>query len=188
MCTSDACRYVCVYVRDGAFRGCRGGPNRGREKLALEYLKARRGGGGGGGRASRSGRENEMGANAAVEQREARRKRERKNESARKRVGAREKPREEKCSWDSGVDDQTPRQREKQQRRRRQKQRAALAVAEGGMPFIFSSLSSTSEALSHIFPAEARPRGGFLGPTPRDAHLTENPAAGALLALSFPRR
>lgn len=102
---------------------------------------------------------------------------------------AREKPREEKCSWDSGVDDQTPRQREKQQRRRRQKQRAALAVAEGGMPFIFSSLSSTSEALSHIFPAEARPRGGFLARR-LDAHLTENPAAGALLAVSyaFPRR
>lgn len=31
--------HVCVYVRDGAFRGCRGseeGPNRGREKLALD--------------------------------------------------------------------------------------------------------------------------------------------------------
>lgn len=94
-----------------------------------------------------------------------------------------EEPREEKCSWDSGVDDQTPRQREKQQRRRRQKQRAALAVAEGGMPFIFSSLSSTSEALSHIFPAEARPR-GFLARW-LDAHLTENPAAGALLAVSY---
>lgn len=94
---------------------------------------------------------------------------------------AREKPREEKCSWDSGVDDQTPRQREKQQRRRRQKQRAALAVAEGGMPFIFSSLSSTSEALSHIFPAEAASSARRL-----DARLTENPAAGALLALLFP--
>lgn len=68
-------------MRDGAFRGCRGGPNRGREKLALEYLKARRGGGGG-------GRGNEMGANAAEEQREARRKKERKNESVRKRDGS----------------------------------------------------------------------------------------------------
>jgi len=94
---------------------------------------------------------------------------------------------EKKRSWDSGVDDQTPRQREKQQRRRRQKQCAA--VAEGGMPFIFSSLSSTSKALSHIFLSEARPRGGFLAQR-LDAHLTENPAAGALFAVSytFPRR
>lgn len=76
VCVHRICR--CVYMRDGVFRGCRGGeggPNRGREKLALEYLKARRGG----------GRGNEMGANAAEEQREARRKRKRKNENERER-------------------------------------------------------------------------------------------------------
>jgi len=47
-----------MYVRDEAFEGCRGNeedPNRGREKLALEYLKARRSG----------SQRDEMGANAA---------------------------------------------------------------------------------------------------------------------------
>jgi len=52
--------YVCACVRDEAFEGCRGNeedPNRGREKLALEYLKARRSG----------SQRDEMGANAAQE-------------------------------------------------------------------------------------------------------------------------
>lgn len=84
MCTSIR---KCVYVRDGAFRGCRGGeggPNRGREKLALEYLKARRGG----------GRRNEMGANVAEEQREAKeegKERERGRESESERAKERER-------------------------------------------------------------------------------------------------
>lgn len=98
------------------------------------------------------------------------------------RWGAEREREAEKRSWDSGVDDQTPRQRAKQQRRRRQKQqRAALAVAEGGMPFIFSSLSCTSEALSHIFPAGARGlEASSLLPRPtRDARPTEKPRSGS---------
>lgn len=74
-----------IWLRDGARTRARG-PDRGREKLALEYLKARRSGG------------NEMGANTAEEQRE--RERDTKREW--------EKGREEKRSRDSGVDDQTP--------------------------------------------------------------------------------
>jgi len=63
-------------------------------------------------------------------------------------------------------------------------------VAEGGMPFIFSSLSSTSEALSHIFPAEARGLEAASSARRLDARLTENPAARALheFSYAFPRR
>jgi len=111
---------------------------------------------------------------------------ERERERGRERERERGREREKKCSWDSGVDDQTPHQRAKQQRRR-QKQRAALAVAEGGMPFIFSSLSSTSEALSHVSPAAVRPRGGFFVRC-LNARLTENcSAAGTLLVVSLTR-
>lgn len=51
--------HVCVYERWSVSKGRRRSPNRGREKLALEYLKARRGGG---------GRGNEMGRVSAAEE------------------------------------------------------------------------------------------------------------------------
>lgn len=91
----------------------------------------------------------------------------------------------EKRSLDSGVDDQTPRQRAKQQRegRRQKQQRAALAVAEGGMPFIFSSLScSLRGSLAHTSfrPKRALALEAPLSPRPtRDARSTEKSRSGS---------
>lgn len=121
---------VSKYVRDGS----EGGPNRGREKLALEYLKARRGG----------GRGNEMGANAAEEQREALRKRGNalgiQVLMTRHRASAR-------SSNEEGGRSNAPRWR----------------WLKAGCLSSFHLCLVASEALSHIFPAEARlPR-----PTPR---------------------
>lgn len=146
-------------MRDGTFRGCRGAKEARIEvernwpwsTLRLDAAAAE------GTKWARMRPRNKERHGERGSERTRGEKREGEKEKRGEREGgriAREKPREreEKRSWDSGVDDQTPHQREKQQRRRRQKQRAALAVAEGGMPFIFSSLSSTFEALSHIFP------------------------------------